>query len=87
LFSWSLGGVFRSLSADAFWVGRALFAQKKAPAEAGAERMIWGLALEAHHLGHRGRNGIETGMELGIVVLDRGGGVLQTITGEHADHG
>lgn len=42
---------------------------------------------EAHHPGHGAGVGFQTGVELGIVVLNGGGGVLQAVSGEHAHHG
>ena len=45
---------------------------------------VW---LEAHHTGHGGCIGFQAGMELGIVVLDRGGGILQAVAGEYTHHG
>ena len=44
------------------------------------------VGLEAHHGGDLGRFGLQAGVETGVVVFDGGGGVLQTVAGEHTHH-
>ena len=45
------------------------------------------LGSEPHHPRHRGRFRLQTGVKTGVVVLDRRGGVLEAVAGEHAHHG
>lgn len=42
--------------------------------------------LEAHHLGHGARVGLQAGVEASLVVLYGSGGILQAVAREHAHH-